>query len=47
MRDIILHYAIADVAWFVDDGGAMDREAWLRGTSHYLPDGKVSFIPRC
>ena len=38
---IICHYAIADVAWFVDDGGAMDREAWERGTSQYLPDGKV------
>ena len=44
--DIICHYAIADVAWFVDDGGAMDREAWLRGTSQYLPDGKVSLYPQ-
>ncbi|HET9352783.1 MAG TPA: RNB domain-containing ribonuclease, partial [Sphingomicrobium sp.] len=37
--DMLLHYAIADVGWFVADGGAMDREAWLRGTSQYLPDG--------
>ena len=44
--DIICHYAIADVAWFVDDGGAMDREAWQRGTSQYLPDGKVSLYPQ-
>ena len=44
--DIVLHYAIADVAWFVDDGGAMDREAWARGTSQYLPDGKVSLYPQ-
>ena len=44
--DIICHYAIADVAWFVDDGGAMDREAWLRGESQYLPDGKVSLYPQ-
>jgi exoribonuclease R len=43
---IICNYAIADVAWFVDDGGAMDREAWLRGTSQYLPDGKVSLYPQ-
>lgn len=43
---IICHYAIADVAWFVDDGGAMDREAWSRGTSQYLPDGKVSLYPQ-
>ena len=43
---IICHYAIADVAWFVEDGGAMDREAWVRGTSQYLPDGKVSLYPQ-
>ena len=30
--DLILHYAIADVGWFVPDGGAMDAEAWIRGT---------------
>ena len=42
---IICHYAIADVAWFVDEGGAMDREAWTRGTSQYLPDGKISLYP--
>jgi len=42
---ILCHYAIADVAWFVDDGGAMGREAWARGTSQYLPDGKVSLYP--
>ncbi|WP_309603121.1 RNB domain-containing ribonuclease [Sphingomonas sp.] len=44
--DVICHYAIADVAWFVDDGGAMDTEAWARGTSQYLPDGKVSLYPQ-
>lgn len=43
---IVCHYAIADVAWFVDDGGAMDREAWERGTSQYLPDGKVPLYPQ-
>ena len=43
--DMLLHYAIADVGWFVADGGAMDREAWLRGTSQYLPDGKVPLYP--
>ena len=43
---IICHYAIADVSWFVDDGGAMDREAWERGTSQYLPDGKISLYPQ-
>ena len=43
--DLLLHYAIADVGWFVPDGGAMDAEAWLRGTSQYLPDGKVPLYP--
>ena len=43
--DMLLHYAIADVGWFVADGGAMDGEAWLRGTSQYLPDGKVPLYP--
>jgi exoribonuclease R len=44
--DLLLHYAIADVGWFVPDGGAMDSEAWLRGTSQYLPDGKVPLYPQ-
>lgn len=43
--DLILHYAIADVAWFVEEGGAVDREAWRRGTSQYLPDGKAGLYP--
>lgn len=43
--DMLLHYAIADVGWFVPDGGAMDSEAWRRGTSQYLPDGKVPLYP--
>ena len=43
--DIVLHYAIADVAWFVDDGGAIDAEAWRRGETLYLPDGKASLHP--
>jgi exoribonuclease R len=43
--DLLLHYAIADVAWFVDDDDAIDVEAWKRGTSQYLPDGKTSLYP--
>jgi exoribonuclease R len=43
--DLLLHYAIADVAWFVDDGGAIDAEAWRRGTTLYLPDGKAGLYP--
>jgi exoribonuclease R len=30
--DLLLRYAIADVAWFVDDDGAVDAEAWTRGS---------------
>jgi len=43
--DLLLHYAIADVAWFVADGDALDAEAWQRGVTTYLPDGKVSLYP--
>src|SRR5687768_6624099 len=43
--ELILHYAIADVAWFVEDGGVIDVEAWVRGTTRYLPDGKAGLYP--
>src|SRR3569623_3372887 len=43
--DLLLHYAIADVAWFVDDGGAIDVEAWNRGETLYLPDGTAPLYP--
>ncbi|MEO5939123.1 MAG: RNB domain-containing ribonuclease [Sphingomonas sp.] len=43
--DLLLHYAIADVAWFVDDGGPIDTEAWTRGETLYLPDGKAPLYP--
>jgi exoribonuclease R len=43
--DLILHYAIADVAWFVEDGDEVDAEAWRRGTTLYLPDGKAGLYP--
>ena len=43
--DLLLHYAIADVGWFVDDDGPIDREAWRRGTTIYLPDGKSPLYP--
>ena len=35
----------ADVGWFVPIDGAIDREAWTRGTSFYLPDGKIPLYP--
>ncbi len=43
--DLILHYAIADVAWFVQAGDALDIEAWKRGATLYLPDGKAGLYP--
>lgn len=44
--DLLLRYAIADVGWFVGDGDALDAEAWARGTTCYLPDGKAPQYPR-
>ncbi|MEJ5979414.1 RNB domain-containing ribonuclease [Novosphingobium sp. PS1R-30] len=44
-EDLLLHYAIADVAWFVADGDPLDVEAWKRGTTTYLPDGKANLYP--
>lgn len=44
--DLILSYAIADVGAFVRPDDAIDREAWTRGETIYLPDGRVSLYPR-
>ncbi len=43
--DLILRYAIADVGAFVQPGGAIDAEAWRRGVTLYLPDGRVGLHP--
>ena len=43
--DIVLRYAIADVGWFVRPGDPIDREAWRRGVTVYLPDGRASLHP--
>ena len=43
--DLLLRYAIADVAWFIEDGDALDVEAWHRGETLYLPDGKAGLYP--
>ena len=40
-----VHYAIADVAAFVDPGGEIDREAHARGVTVYAPDEKVPLHP--
>lgn len=44
-NDLLLRYAIADVAWFVGDGDPIDQEAWKRGATLYLPDGKAGLHP--
>ncbi len=41
----ILHYAIADIGWFVDPDGPIADEAWRRGETLYLPDGKANLYP--
>jgi VacB/RNase II family 3'-5' exoribonuclease len=45
-QDILLNYAIADVGFFVASGDLVDAEAWRRGTTIYLPDGKASLYSR-
>lgn len=41
----VVHYAIADVAAFVEPGGAIDAEARVRGTTLYAPDGRTPLHP--
>jgi VacB/RNase II family 3'-5' exoribonuclease len=41
----VVHYAIADVAAFVDPGGEIDREAHRRGETLYGADSKVPLHP--
>ena len=43
--DWLLHYAIADVGWFVGHGDPLDAEAWRRGVTTYLPGGKAGLYP--
>jgi exoribonuclease R len=43
--DLLLRYAIADVGWFVQPGDVIDAEAWRRGETLYLPDGKAGLYP--
>jgi exoribonuclease R len=43
--EIVLHYAIADVGFFVDRGDALDDEAWQRGVTVYMPDERARLYP--
>ena len=40
-----VHYAIADVAAFVERGGPIEAEAWRRGVTHYSPDRRDPLYP--
>jgi ribonuclease R len=41
----VVTVAIADVAWYVRPGSALDREALNRGNSVYFPDRVVPMLP--
>lgn len=41
-----LWVAVADVSHYVRPGGALDREARLRGCSVYLPDRAIPMLPK-
>jgi ribonuclease R len=41
----IIHVAIADVAFYVRPGSALDRDALTRGNSVYFPDRVVPMLP--
>ncbi|MFM8992474.1 MAG: ribonuclease R family protein, partial [Alphaproteobacteria bacterium] len=40
-----IRVAIADVAWYVRPGGALDQDAQRRGNSVYFPDRVVPMLP--
>jgi ribonuclease R len=42
---VIVTVAIADVAWYIRTGSALDREALKRGNSVYFPDRVVPMLP--
>jgi exoribonuclease R len=43
--EIVLHYAIADVGWFVRPGDRLDVEAFNRAVTVYLPDRRSTLYP--
>jgi exoribonuclease R len=43
--DIVLSYAIADVGFFVERGSLLEKEAWKRGNTFYLPRERIPQYP--
>lgn len=41
-----VHYAIADAAYHIKEGGALDREAKRRASTTYLPGRSVPMLPK-
>ena len=42
---IVLQYALADIAAFAPSGGLIESEAWQRGVTVYLPESRIPVYP--